>query len=133
MTMTDNANLSRLAAAALFAAMLGACTAQGSGNTHDDRMGRILVAPDKYQLYNCAQLAEQHKVTSARARELLGLMAKAGPGADGRLISTVAYRPEYLERYGELNEMRRAAAAKNCAALPGGDAVAAAAGRAPAR
>ena len=115
--MTDNAKRFRLTAVALLAAVVAGCSAQGG--TPDDRMGRFLVAPDKYLLFNCEQLAEQTKTTAARESELLALMAKAGPSGGGQLVSAVAYRPEYLERHGELNELHRAAAAKNCKPLPG--------------
>jgi len=59
-------------------------------------------------------MAERQTQINIRERELLGLMAKAETGSGGRLVSTVAYRPEYLELRGEMNELRNAAAAKNC-------------------
>ena len=48
-------------------------------------------------------------------------MAKAGEGSGGQLVSSVAYRPEYLERRGEMVELRRVAAEKNCKFVPGAD------------
>jgi hypothetical protein len=57
-------------------------------------------------------------VDSAREKELTGLMIKAGPGADGQLASSIAYRPEYLELHGEMNELRKTAAVKNCKPIP---------------
>ena len=50
----------------------------------DDSMGSYMVSPGKYQLYSCAQMAE------------------------------LAYRAEYLQPRGELAELGRATAAKNC-------------------
>jgi hypothetical protein len=129
--MTDNAKFPRLATAALLAAMLAGCTT--SGGTTDDKIARTLVAPDKYVLYNCAQIADQAVGTAAREKELLALMKKAGDGAAGGFVSTIAYRPEYLQRHGEMNELRNAAAAKNCNSSPGAVSPAAPAGRRPTR
>jgi len=78
-----------------------------------------LVAPDKFTLYNCAQLAEAAQANAARQRELELLIAKAGPDAGGPLVSAVAYRPEYAQKRGEMNELRKTAAEKNCKSLPG--------------
>jgi hypothetical protein len=108
-----------IAGAALAAASLAACTT--SGGTSDDQMGRLLVAPDKFVLYNCAQLAEAAQTTAVRERELQLLMAKAGVDSAGRLVSALAYRPEYLTVRGEMNELRKAAAAKNCKFVPGAE------------
>jgi hypothetical protein len=91
------------------------------GGGSDDTASRFLVAPGKFVLYSCPQIAEQAKTTAARERELQRLMAKANVDAGGRLVSAMAYRPEYLERRGEMNELRKAAAAKNCKSMPGLD------------
>jgi hypothetical protein len=120
MAMTDLAMISseksrHLIAAVLLAAMLAGCAAS------DDSTGRFLVAPDKFTLYNCAQLAEAAQANATRQRELEMLMAKAGPDAGGPLVSAVAYRPEYAQKRGEMNEMRRTAAEKNCKSLPGAE------------
>ena len=97
----------------VIAATLAGCAAS------DDSTGRFLVAPDKFTLYNCAQLAEAAQANAARQRELEMLMAKAGPDGGGPLVSAVAYRPEYAQKRGEMNEMRRTATDKNCKSLPG--------------
>ena len=119
MTMTDSGKFRRLAAAALLAASLAACTT--SGSTSDDTLGRLLVAPDKFTLYNCPDLVARWKVLVEREKELQRLTAKAGSRADGQLVSAVAYRPEYLAVRGEMNELRNAAAAKNCKFVPGAE------------
>jgi hypothetical protein len=90
------------------AVLLSACTMS------DESLSRLLVAPDKFVLYNCPELVEKAKALAERERELTGLMAKAGPEADGRLVSAMAYRPEYISVQGEQTELRKAAAAKNC-------------------
>jgi hypothetical protein len=118
MAMIVRAKFSEIVAAALLAASLAGCTTSG---TSDDKVGRLLVAPDKFVLYSCADIAGQAAATAARVRELEQLMAKAGEGSGGRLVSSIAYRPEYLERHGEMNELRSAAAAKNCKFVPGAE------------
>jgi hypothetical protein len=116
-----------IGAAALAALMLSACAMS------DDKVGRLLVAPDKFVLYTCPEIAEKAKTTAARESELERLMAKAGPETDGRLVSTIAYRPEYLSLRGEMNELRSAAAAKNCKFVPGAENAAVPAPDIPAR
>ena len=118
MAMTVRAKFSEIVAAALLAASLAGCATSG---TSDDKVGRLLVAPDKFVLYSCADIAEKAAATAVRERELQQLMAKAGESSGGRLVSSVAYRPEYLERHGEMNELRSAAAAKNCKFVPGAE------------
>ena len=90
------------------AATLSGCAAS------DDASGRFLVQPERYQLYSCTELAVAAQGVGARQLELEGLMAKAGPDASGRFVSTIAYRPEYLQLRGQMNEIRRSSAEKNC-------------------
>jgi hypothetical protein len=93
--------------------VLAAATVSGCAAS-DDASGRFLVQPDRYQLYGCRELVEAAQVIGARQLELEGLMAKAGPDASGRFVSTIAYRPEYLQLRGQMNEIRRTSAEKNC-------------------
>ena len=94
-------------AAALTAAALCGCASEESA-------GRFLVTPDKFVLYNCAQLSEAAQANFARQQVLEKLMAKAGTSAGAELVSDVAYRPEYVQLRGEMNELRKATAEKNC-------------------
>jgi len=108
------------------AALLAAVVAlTGCGTASDvsgeDKLGRMLVAPGKYSVYSCDDIARQAVTSAERARTLEQLMAKAGVDASGRLVSAMAYEPEYAERRGELNELRVAAREKNCKAVPGLD------------
>jgi hypothetical protein len=99
---------------AVFAAVaLAACAMS------DDQAARYLVAPDKYVLYSCNDIAREAQAKAAREKELQQLMAKANVDASGRLVSTIAYRPDYLTVHGEINELRAAAAAKHCDTAPG--------------
>jgi hypothetical protein len=85
-----------------------------SGCTSEDAAGRFLVTPDKFVLYNCAQLSDAAQANFARQQELEKSMAKAGTGSDAVFISGLTYRPEYLQLRGEMTELRKAVAEKNC-------------------
>jgi hypothetical protein len=89
-----------------------------SGCASDDSTSRLLVAPDKYVLYSCDEIAREARGKIAREQELRQLMAKAGTGA-GRVVSGVAYDPDYLMVHGELNVLRATAKEKNCKNIPG--------------
>lgn len=101
--------------AVLAVALAGCASDSQDANT----MGRVMVQPDKYLLYNCAQLAQVAVDKQKRARELEALMTKAGPESGGRFVSAIAYKPEYYQVRGEMNELRRSAAEKKCKFVPG--------------
>ncbi|HZL31619.1 MAG TPA: hypothetical protein VFC54_11260 [Pseudolabrys sp.] len=107
----------RASAIAALGLALSACA--GSPGTQEHTMESFLVPPDQYSIYNCAQLAQTTVAKQTRARELEALIAKAGTGAGGSFASAVAYRPEYYQVRGELNELRRREAEKNCKPVPG--------------
>ena len=96
--------------AVLLSLMLGGCSTPGSG----EGASRLFVAPDKFQNYSCQQLEIRVKAVVTRRSQLGQLMAKAGTTPDGRLVSLLAYQSEYTETAGDLDELRRTAAAKNC-------------------
>jgi hypothetical protein len=99
-------------AAVCLAALLSACTMS------DDSMSRFLVAPDKYVLYTCPEIAEALKTKLEEERKLQGLIARAAQGTGGEVIGDIAYRPDYLAAHGEEIDLRQAAAAKNCPDIP---------------
>jgi hypothetical protein len=84
------------------------------GCTSEDAAGRFFVTPDKFVLYNCAQLSDTAQANFARQQQLEKLMAKAGTESSAVFVSDLAYRPEYLQLRGEMNELRKAVAEKNC-------------------
>jgi len=84
----------------------------------DDSAGRLLVAPDRYVLYSCPQLAKAAQAIGSRQRKLEMLMAKAETDSIGVLASNSAYRPEYAQVRGLMNELRKTAADKNCKLVP---------------
>jgi hypothetical protein len=86
---------------------------------NDDQAARFLVAPGKYVLFNCKQLAQQATGNMTRQHELEGLMAQAGTGSTAQLVSAMTYRPEYLTLRGEMADMRQVAADKKCNFVPG--------------
>jgi hypothetical protein len=114
--MTARNYIRRMLAAALLAAALAGCA--GTGGIGDDSMARFLVASDRFVLFNCEQLATRTTAIVTRQKELEALMAKAGPGADGQLASMITYKPEYVELRGDMIELRKTAAARNCKPMP---------------
>jgi hypothetical protein len=108
-----NEKFRHLILGAWLAVALAAC-----GGTMEDKLGGALAAPDKYVLYSCTQLAAAAAGNTARQKQLEALMAKAGPGADGRVVSALAYQPEYLQLHGDMNQLRRYQAEKDCKAPP---------------
>ena len=98
---------------ARFAVLCAALLAAGCA-VPDDKLARMMVAPGKFSLYTCPDLVAKAKELAKRERELRGLMAKAGEGAGGGLVSALAYRPDYLSAQGEMRDVREAAAAKQC-------------------
>lgn len=120
MTMHHNAKIRVLLVRAAMAAgvaltLAGCSTSGGSGGSIG---GRLLVAPGKFDNYNCEQLALRAGGTIGRRKQLEGLMRKAGDSLDGQLVSIMAYQSEYTENAGDLAEMRRTAAEKNCKPIP---------------
>lgn len=91
-----------------------------SGCASEETVGRFLVEPDRYVLYSCTELAAAAQGNANRQHELELLIAKAGSDTGGRLASNVAYRPEYVQLRGEMTQLRKAAADKNCRSTSGG-------------
>ena len=89
-----------------------------SGCGTSQQTSSLLVAPGKYDIYTCAQIAIRMQDVDTEGKKLEGLMARASQDASGRFVSNIAYEPEYLANRGEMNELRKSAAAKNCNNLP---------------
>ena len=94
--------------------LVAALTAAVCGCASEDTAGRFLVTPDKFVLYNCVQLSETAQGIAARQQVLEKLIAKAGKGGGAEFVSDLAYRPEYVQLRGEMNELRKASVEKNC-------------------
>lgn len=105
--------LRRVAFAAGLAVLLSGCgTPQQTSS--------LLVAPGKYDTYTCAQIADRMQDVDTEGKKLEGLMARASQDASGRFVSNIAYAPVYLANRGEMNELQKSAAAKNCTDVPVG-------------
>jgi len=114
--MRSRRSISIWAAAALAGSCLSACSMS------DDTLARVLVAPGKYEIYNCTAIATTAKSIAPRLAELKTVMARAGTTASGRFVNATTYRPEYLSLHGEMMDLRQAKQEKHCGPIPGIDA-----------
>lgn len=104
------ARIAAVGLAALLAAVLGAC-----GTISDQTTASALVSPGKYNIYTCSDMDAQVLSMRKRQTELEQLMARASQSAGGEIINALSYRTEYLQTRGELAELSKAAADKQCA------------------
>jgi hypothetical protein len=89
------------------AALLAGCSASGGPEN-------FYVAPGKYVLYDCKQLAGAQAHFAGRDQELSRLIARAKEGAGGDLVAALAYEPEYYSNLGELRDVQHELAEKKC-------------------
>lgn len=108
----------RLAAAVGMLLLLAGCGT--TSDPREDRLGKFLVAPGKYRLYDCVQLAQAATGYITRERELRQAKAKAEASPGGQLMSSLAYDAEYGQVRGNLDELRREAREKKCNPPPPG-------------
>jgi hypothetical protein len=94
-------------AAAIVLLVLAGCA---TGEKAED----FYVAPGKYVLYDCQQLAGTAAHFEERKKELEGLIARAKQGPGGELASALAYDADYAANLGELKDVHREQAEKNC-------------------
>jgi hypothetical protein len=115
MATHNNAKIRQLVdrafAVAAVALLLAGCSTQSSG---ESKLSVLFVPAGKYLNYTCQQLEIRANAVVTRRNQLKQLMAKAGDTLDGRLIGTLAYQTEYTESAGDLTELRRMAADKEC-------------------
>lgn len=108
----------RLATAGGLLFLLAAC-----GSTSDregSRLGKFLVAPGKYYLYDCRQLAVVAASYVTRDKDLREVKAKAEAGSGGGLVSFLAYDTEYAQVQGNIDDLRREVTEKKCDPPPPG-------------
>jgi hypothetical protein len=105
--MTEQANATARISGAwlMLAVLLAGCSAN---------LDELVVAPGKFEIYNCDQLAARGRTAVARERELKTLIDKAEEGSGGALVSTIAYRNDYLTVRGELKQLETTAIDKKC-------------------
>ena len=113
--MADRAKFKLSAVALLLAGFLAGflagCSSPGSG---ESKLTFMSVPPGRYINYTCPQLEVRVGAVMSRRKVLEQLMAKAGNTMDGRLIGAMAYQTEYAETGGDLAELRRVTAEKEC-------------------
>ena len=73
------------------------------------------MAPGKYDVYACPNIEAKVLSTRARRTELEQLMARSAQSPGGEFINALAYRTEYVQTGGDLEELARASAEKKCA------------------
>jgi hypothetical protein len=100
--------------AAVTAAVLAASLA-GCGTISERTAAAAFTSPGKYNIYTCQDVENSMLTLRNRQVELEQLMARASLGVGGELVNTIAYRGEYAQTRGELTELTRAKADKQCA------------------
>src|SRR6185369_13489489 len=80
----------------------------GCGTLSDETAGRAFMAPGRYAMYPCANLEVRIKEVRERRVELEQLMARSSQSAGGEFVNAIAYRTEYVQTGGDLEELARA-------------------------
>jgi hypothetical protein len=85
------------------------------GTISDEFGGRAAVSPGKYTIYPCPNIEARIIETKRRRTELEQLMARSSQSAGGEFVNAIAYRTEYVQTGGDLEELSRASSEKKCA------------------
>jgi uncharacterized protein YceK len=99
-------------AAALGFAVVAALA--GCGTISERTAAAAFTSPGKYNIYTCDDVERAMAALRVRQVELEQLMARASQGAGGEFVNTIAYRGEYAQGRGELVELAKAKAEKQC-------------------
>ena len=91
----------------------GAC---GCSTSVDEAASRLVAAPGQYNTYDCGNIHAQIAAQQALHMELQQLMARASQGPGGAVAGAMAYRTEYVQTQGLLEELKRAENEKRCPA-----------------
>ncbi|HZP78640.1 MAG TPA: hypothetical protein VFB45_21050 [Pseudolabrys sp.] len=94
--------------------LLALAAALGGCSTTEDSQARMFANPGQFELFDCPRLAMRAQELAKREQELRMLTAKAGDDAAGRFIAGQAYHSEYMQVRGQLGEIARMQAIKNC-------------------
>jgi hypothetical protein len=92
----------------LLAGSLAACS------TAMEDVGGLYVAPGKFDLLKCPDLARRSMQASAREKELTSLMDRANQDTAGPLVNALVYSTDLNTVRAELAMLRKTAAEKNC-------------------
>jgi hypothetical protein len=114
--MIARANFAKAVGGGLAATFIGILplTLAGCGSISDQTAASALVSPGKYSLYTCPDIEQRARTVRTRLLELEQLMTRAERGTGGELVNAIAYRTEYLQMRGELDELAKSTAEKNC-------------------
>jgi len=74
-----------------------------------------MTAPGRYDIYPCPNIEARLTDVQKRRTELEQLMARSAQSPGGEFINAMAYRSEYVQAGGELEELARASSEKKCA------------------
>lgn len=66
-------------------------------------------------MYPCPNIEARIREVQKRRTELEQLMARSSQSPGGDFVNAIAYRSEYLETGGDLEELARASSEKKCA------------------
>jgi hypothetical protein len=94
-------------------AFLLASTVAACSTTLED-MGGLYVAPGKFDLLKCPDLARRSMQASAREQQLTSLMDRANQDAAGPVVNALVYSTDLSTVRAELALLRKTAAEKNC-------------------
>jgi hypothetical protein len=98
---------------ALFAS-LAVCVALAACSSTSESTMTFFAAPGKYQYHDCDQLATAMKATTARQKDLKGLIDKAEQGVAGAFVGAIAYKTDHLAATEDLKLLEAATREKNC-------------------
>ena len=88
----------------------------GCGSISERTAAAAFTSPGKYNVYTCDDVERTMMALRVRQVELEQLMARASQGVGGEFVNTIAYRGEYAQGRGDLIELAKAKADKQCAA-----------------
>ena len=88
----------------------------GCGSISDRTAAAAFTSPGKYNVYSCEDVERAIAAARVRQVELEQLMTRASQGAGGEFVNTIAYRGEYAQGRGDLIELAKAKADKQCVA-----------------
>jgi hypothetical protein len=77
-------------------------------------LGSVYVAPGRYDLLKCPDLAKRAMTASAREKELVSLMDRANQDPAGPVINAMIYSSELDTVHAQLAMLRKVAAEKKC-------------------
>jgi hypothetical protein len=87
----------------------------GCGGSFSDQFGTsVLVAPGKYDYYNCQQLQNVDRGLAPRQKELEELMARAAKGPGGNFVGQMVYRSDYQVTLADRELIARQMTQKQC-------------------